>query len=62
MKKKALWIIGSLILIIVLLMGLKKGGVIGKEEGVKVATEKVTRKTIIETVNASGKVYPEIEV
>ena len=62
MKKKALWIIGSLIVIIILLMGLKKGGVIGKEEGVKVATEKVTRKTIIETVNASGKVYPEIEV
>jgi HlyD family secretion protein len=62
MKKKALWIIGSLIVIIILLMGLKKGGVIGKEEGVKVATEKATRKTIIETVNASGKVYPEIEV
>ena len=61
MKKKALWIIGSLIVIIILLMGLKKGGVIGKEEGVKVATEKATRKTIIETVNASGKVYPEIE-
>src|SRR6476661_722469 len=62
MKKKAIWIIGSLILIIIVLMALKKSGVIGKEEGVKVATEKVSRKTIIETVNASGKVYPEIEV
>src|SRR5678815_2996093 len=62
MKKKAIWIIGSLLVIIVVLMALKRGGVIGKEEGVKVATEKATRKTIIETVNASGKVYPEIEV
>jgi len=62
MKKKAIWIIGSLLVIIVVLMALKKGGVIGKEEGVKVATEKAARKTIIETVNASGKVYPEIEV
>jgi len=62
MKKKAIWIIGSLVGIIVLLVILKKTGVIGKEEGVKVATEKATRRTIIETVNASGKVYPEIEV
>lgn len=61
-KKKIYWIIGILLLLIIVLMALKKGGVIGKEEGVKVATEKVTRKTIIETVNASGKVYPEIEV
>ncbi|MFT3825744.1 MAG: efflux RND transporter periplasmic adaptor subunit [Chitinophagaceae bacterium] len=62
MKKKLLWIILVLIVVIVALLGLKAGGVIGKDEGVKVATEKVTRKTIIETVNASGKVYPEIEV
>lgn len=33
-----------------------------KETGVKVAVEKVTKRTIIETVNASGKIYPEIEV
>jgi HlyD family secretion protein len=62
MKKKIFWIIGSLVTIIILLMVLKSSGVIGKEEGVKVATEKVTRRTISETVNASGKVFPEIEV
>ncbi|MEO7924018.1 MAG: efflux RND transporter periplasmic adaptor subunit [Chitinophagaceae bacterium] len=28
----------------------------------KVATEKASRRTIIETVNASGKIYPETEV
>jgi HlyD family secretion protein len=44
------------------LLALKVSGVIGKDEAVKVSTEKVTRRTITETVNASGKVYPEIEV
>jgi HlyD family secretion protein len=62
MKKKLFWIIGSLVTIIILLMVLKSSGVIGKEEGVKVATEKVTRRSISETVNASGKIFPEIEV
>ncbi len=62
MNKKVLWIIIGLVLLIVLLIFLKKAGVIGEEEGTRVATEQVTRKTIIETVNASGKIYPEIEV
>lgn len=62
MKRKLLWIIGTLVAIIILLIVLKSFGIIGKDEGVKVATEKVTRRTISETVNASGKVYPEIEV
>jgi HlyD family secretion protein len=61
-KKKVLWIIVSLVALIVLLLVLKKAGVLGKEEGIKVAVDKVVQKTIIETVNASGKVYPEIEV
>jgi HlyD family secretion protein len=35
----------------------------GKDEGdIKVSIEKVTRRTIIESVNASGKIYPEVEV
>lgn len=33
-----------------------------KNEGVKVAAEKVGQRTIVETVTASGKVYPEVEV
>lgn len=61
-KKKLIWLILILVVLIIVLVGLKSGGVIGKDEGTKVATEKVTRRTIIETVNASGKVYPEIEV
>ncbi len=62
MNKKLKWIIISLILLIVILVVLKKTGVIGKDEGIKVTAEKVQKRTIIETVNASGKVYPEVEV
>lgn len=62
MKKKTLWIIISLVVVIVLLLGLKSAGVIGKDEGTKVAIEKVTTRTISETVTASGKIFPEIEV
>lgn len=62
MSKKLIWIIVALVVVIGVLIGLKKGGVIGKEEGTKVTTEKAIKRTIIETVNASGKVYPEVEV
>jgi HlyD family secretion protein len=62
MNKKLIWIIGSLVVIVILLIVLKKAGIVGKQEGIKVTTEKASVKTIIETVNASGKVYPEIEV
>jgi len=62
MNKKLVWIIVSLIALIVLVVILKKAGVIGKEEGIKVSVEKVSKHTITETVTASGKIYPEIEV
>ncbi|MFN5986633.1 MAG: HlyD family secretion protein, partial [Chitinophagaceae bacterium] len=62
MNKKLIWISVSVIAVIALLIGLKKAGVIGKEEGTEVTTEKVALRTITESVNASGKVYPEIEV
>ncbi len=62
MNKKLLWTIISLVVLIVVFVTLKKTGVIGKEDGLTVSAEKATLRTIIETVNASGKVYPEIEV
>lgn len=62
MSKKLIWIIVGLFALIILLVVLKKTGVIGKEEGISVSVEKAENRTIIETVNASGKVYPEIEV
>lgn len=62
MNKKLLWIIISLVVVVLLLVILKKTGVIGKEEGIKVSMEKVEKRSITETVTASGKIYPEIEV
>jgi HlyD family secretion protein len=60
MSKKLRWIILSLVVVVILLIVLKSSGAFGKEEGLSVTTEKVTRRTIIEIVTASGKVYPEI--
>ena len=62
MSKKLKWIIGILLIIIVLLVILSKAGVFGKDEGTKVTAEKVVVRNITETVTASGKVFPEVEV
>lgn len=61
MNKKLKWILVGLgILIVVLLVGKLIAG--SSNEGVKVTVEKAQKRTIIETVTASGKVYPEVEV
>ena len=62
MNKKLLWILIGLVVIVGVLIVLKKKGALGKEERPQVSSEKVSQRTIIETVNASGKVYPETEV
>jgi HlyD family secretion protein len=62
MSKKMRWILISLGILIVLLVVLQKVGAFGKEEGTKVTAEKAMKRVIIETVTASGKVYPELEV
>jgi len=62
MKKRWIWIISALVITIIALLGLKKAGVIGKDESTKVSVEKVALRTITEVVTASGKVYPEVEV
>ena len=56
------WILIGVVLLVVLLVVLQKTGAFGKNEGTKVTAEKATKRTIIETVTASGKVYPELEV
>lgn len=61
MNKTVKWILIGLLVVIVGLVVVKM--IAGNDEsGTKVATEKAAKKTIIETVNASGKVYPEVEV
>ena len=62
MSKSLKWILISLGALIVLLVILSKAGAFGKDEGLKVTAEKVQKRTIIEIVNASGKIYPEDEV
>lgn len=58
-KKKLWWIIGGALalLIIIIIIGKSTG-----DEGIKVAVEAAAPHTIIETVTASGKIYPETEV
>jgi HlyD family secretion protein len=64
MSKKTIYIlIGSVVTIIALLVILSKTGVIGnKDKGKEVEITTVNTSTIIETVSATGKIQPEIEV
>lgn len=64
MSKKTIFILlGSLVAIILLVVGLKKGGIIGNNDESKIVElSKVAQTTIIETVSATGKIQPEIEV
>ena len=62
MSKKVKWILIGLVVLVAVLGGLKYAGIFGKKEGTKVTAEKVQRRVITEIVNASGKIYPVIEV
>jgi HlyD family secretion protein len=62
-KKKPFWrrwyvIVGGLLLIWIII-----SSILGKQEKpIPVTTEKAVRKTILQTVSATGKVQPEVEV
>lgn len=61
-RKKIFWIIGILA-VIVLLIVLKKSGTIGtNDKGIEVETDVVKQITLTETVSATGKIQPEIEI
>lgn len=64
MKKSTKYILlGSVVLLVVVLVALSKSGVIGnKEKGTEVETTQANQMTIVETVSATGKIQPEIEV
>jgi HlyD family secretion protein len=64
MSKKTIYIlIGGAIVVIALLVGLSKSGAIGnKDKGKEVETANVQTGAIVETVSATGKIQPEIEV
>jgi len=62
-KSKIYWISGIAIVLIAVLLVLAKSGVIGKkEEGIEIETAEADEITIVETVSATGKIQPEIEV
>ena len=57
-SKKWIFIVAGVLILLFLL-----SKVMGKSDSAeKVATEKAVKRTITESVNASGKVYPEVEV
>ncbi|GMT46140.1 MAG: RND transporter [bacterium] len=59
-RKKTLWfIIGSVLLIVIVVLAVKKGK---SDDARKVAVEKVIRRNIIETVSANGKIQPAKDV
>jgi HlyD family secretion protein len=62
MNKKWILVLSAIAALVITLLMLKKTGVIGKEEGTKVAVEKAMLKDITEIVTASGKIYPETEL
>ena len=64
MSKKTIYLLsGAAILVVILLIVLSKTGAIGnKDEGKEVETSVVKEITLTETVSATGKVQPEVEV
>jgi HlyD family secretion protein len=63
MSKKVIYFIVGAVVLIAILLGLSKAGIIGnKDKGIEVEISKADEITIIETVSATGKIQPEIEV
>lgn len=64
MKKKTVYYtLGGLIALIIVLLLLSKSGALGnRDKGKEVEISKVDEITIVETVSATGKIQPEIEV
>src|SRR5215216_4492965 len=62
MKKSTKYILITLGVVVVLLVVGKATGIIGKPKKTQVATEKVEVRDINETVSASGKIKPHVEV
>ena len=56
-KKLIKWLIIILVVVIGVLIGLNKAGVLGGDEGISVTAEKVSNRDVTEVVTASGKVF-----
>ena len=61
MKKALKWVLISAGILLVIFVVVKRNA--GKDgDGIKVTAEAVKRRTIVETVSATGKLYPETEL
>jgi HlyD family secretion protein len=62
-KKTTYYLIGAAIVLVTVLIVLSKKGIIGNKEKItEVEIAKADTMTIVETVSATGKIQPEIEV
>jgi len=62
-NNKLLYILVSIVVVLVIIAIIgKKAGWIGQGGGIKVAVEKVSHRSIIQKVTASGQIYPVTEV
>ncbi|HEX8561793.1 MAG TPA: efflux RND transporter periplasmic adaptor subunit [Flavobacterium sp.] len=62
-KKTIYYLIGGAVALIILLVVLSKAGVFGgNKKGIEVEVATIAERTIVETVSATGKIQPEIEV
>ena len=61
-NKNRKWIIFGLLLLVGILMAVAYMNSKNKPKGVEVTTENVTKRTILETVSASGRIFPETEI
>lgn len=64
MSKKTIYILLAVAVVLIgTLVGLSKAGIIGnKDKGTEIEVANVAASTIVETVSATGKIQPEIEV
>ncbi|WP_423149546.1 efflux RND transporter periplasmic adaptor subunit [Rubrolithibacter danxiaensis] len=61
-KNTLLYVLGAAVVLVIIAIAGNKLGWFGNGDIPEVVTEKVEKRTIIETVSASGKVQPEVEV
>ncbi|MEI9809747.1 MAG: hypothetical protein WDO16_18825 [Bacteroidota bacterium] len=57
MNKTLKWVL--IIVVVIVAVGFIAKAALGKDKSIKVSTEKAAKRTIIETVTASGNIYPK---
>ncbi len=61
-SRKLLYLVAIVVVLVIVAIAGKKAGWWGQSSTVEVTVEKIERRNIVETVSASGKIYPSLEV